>query len=208
MSLGAHRQWKKRVIALAAIRAGDATLDVCCGTGDLAFAFVDAGARSVGVDFNVPMLEVAQRRATVSQARQSLGPLFIRGDAQQLPVLSNTMDAATVGYGLRNLADWQAGLREMHRAVKSGGRVLVLDFGKPDNRWWRALYFGYLRVVVPLIGLLFCGSASAYAYILESLKHYPAQHGVATAMTSLGMRNIRIISIWGGIMTINYGVKA
>jgi demethylmenaquinone methyltransferase / 2-methoxy-6-polyprenyl-1,4-benzoquinol methylase len=83
----------------------------------------------------------------------------------------------------------------------------VLDFGLPDNRLWRALYLAYLRVAVPLFGLLFAGNASAYAYILESLKHYPAQRGVAAMLTRLGCRNVRIINLLGGVMGINYAEK-
>jgi len=85
--------------------------------------------------------------------------------------------------------------------------LLVLDFGKPDNALWRALYFGYLRLCVPVFGLLFCGNASAYAYILESLKHYPAQSGVEARMRALGLTDIRVENILGGAMSINFGVK-
>jgi demethylmenaquinone methyltransferase/2-methoxy-6-polyprenyl-1,4-benzoquinol methylase len=124
-----------------------------------------------------------------------------------LPFGADTFDAVTVGYGLRNLSSWEKGLAEMVRVARSGGRVLVLDFGKPDNRLWRALYFTYLRLVVPLLGLVFCRNSSAYAYILESLKHYPAQNGVAERMQSLGLTNVRIVNLLGGMMSINYGEK-
>jgi len=133
--------------------------------------------------------------------------LFLQGDALALPFEANTFDAVTVGYGLRNLADWQAGLREMQRVAKPGGRLLVLDFGKPENALVRKLYFAYLKLIVPLFGLVFCGSAGAYSYILESLKHYPAQQGVAAAMRDLRMSKVQIVSILGGTMSINYGEK-
>ncbi len=108
---------------------------------------------------------------------------------------------------MRNLANWEAGLGEMQRVARPGGRLVVLDFGKPDNLLWRGLYFGYLKLFVPVLGRLFCGSASAYAYILESLKHYPAQQGVAAAMRSLGLANVKVVSLLGGIMSIHYGEK-
>jgi demethylmenaquinone methyltransferase/2-methoxy-6-polyprenyl-1,4-benzoquinol methylase len=113
----------------------------------------------------------------------------------------------TVGYGLRNLTSWERGLDEMFRVAKPGARLIVLDFGKPANALWRALYFAHLKCSVPLIGLLFCGNASAYAYILESLKNYPAQLAVAEKMRGLKLANVRCINLLGGAMAINYGEK-
>jgi ubiquinone/menaquinone biosynthesis C-methylase UbiE len=123
----------------------------------------------------------------------------------KVPFPDHNFDIITVGYGLRNLSDWKAGLGEMQRVAKGGARLLVLEFGKPKQPLWRSVYFGYLRCFVPLLGLLFCGSASAYSYILESLKHYPAQEGVAAEMRRLGLENVRVLSFLGGVMTINYG---
>jgi demethylmenaquinone methyltransferase/2-methoxy-6-polyprenyl-1,4-benzoquinol methylase len=132
---------------------------------------------------------------------------FICGDAQRIPFADNTFDIVTVGYGLRNLASWEAGLREMQRVAKPGGRLVVLEFGKPDNTLWRSLYFSYLKLFVPCLGRIFCGNASAYAYILESLQHYPAQHGVGAKMHEFGLHEVRIITLLGGIMSINCGEK-
>jgi demethylmenaquinone methyltransferase/2-methoxy-6-polyprenyl-1,4-benzoquinol methylase len=170
-----------------------------------------------GLDFSQPMLEIAERRrrrgeqaslsAAQGKARLFKPPQFVQGDAQQLPFPDQSFDIVTVGYGLRNLADWRAGLKEMARVAKPGGRLLVLDFGKPENPLWRNIYFGYLRLFVPLLGLVVSGSASAYSYILESLKHYPAQKGVAATMDELGLKDVRIVNFLGGVMTINYGRK-
>jgi demethylmenaquinone methyltransferase/2-methoxy-6-polyprenyl-1,4-benzoquinol methylase len=203
MSLGLHRYWKRRLVRLARPRAGERGLDVCCGTGDLAFALARRGVRTTGLDFSARMLTHAESR----RMRAATAPKFLQGDAQKLPFEDACFDIVTVGYGLRNLSDWRVGLREMHRVTGPAGRLLALDFGKPDNAVWRALYFGYLRLFVPMLGWLFCGSATAYAYILESLKHYPAQHGVEQYMRELGLRNVRIVNLLGGVMTINYGEK-
>ena len=202
-SFGLHRLWKRRLVALAEVRPGAAALDLCCGTGDLAFALARQGARVTGLDFTQAMLDVARRRAASTGADVE----FVRGDALQLPFDENTFDIVTVGYGLRNLADWEAGLREMIRVTKPGGRVLVLEFGKPDNALWRGLYFTYLRLFVPALGLTFCGDAAAYAYILESLKHYPAQRGLAARMEALGLLAGRTVNLLGGVMSINHAVK-
>ena len=214
-SFGLHRVWKRRVVRLAGVRPGDRALDVCCGTGDLAFALARRGANVTGLDFNLPMLEVARQRQRMD-ARQSIGTSsqatvrdleFIRGDAQQLPFADGSFEIVTVGYGLRNLASWEAGLREMRRVTGPGGRLLVLDFGKPDNALWRRIYFGYLRWMVPLFGRLFCRNPGAYAYILESLRHYPAQTGVAAKMREMELTGVRIINLLGGSMSINYAEK-
>ena len=206
-SFGLHRLWKRRVANLARIKGGDRALDLCCGTGDIALALARRDATTTGLDFSTQMLEVAKGRGEKPGAG-SRNPQFIQGDAQQIPFPDQTFDVVTVGYGLRNLTSWERGLEEMVRVAKPGARLIVLDFGKPANRLWRKLYFTHLRCSVPLIGLLFCGNASAYAYILESLKHYPAQLAAAEKMRDLKLANVRVINLLGGAMAINYGEKS
>lgn len=199
-----HRAWKRKLLRMAAVCHGERALDVCCGTGDIAFALARAGAEVEGVDFSEAMLSVACDRMSTAPNP----PKLRQGDAMHLNFEDNRFDVVTVGYGLRNLSSWEQGLREMHRVAKPGGRLLVLDFGKPDNAAWRACYFAYLRCFVPVFGRLFCGNSDTHAYILESLKHYPAQNGVAETMQRLGCRDVRIVNLMGGAMSINYGVKA
>ena len=207
-SFGLHRRWKKRVVELAAIQPGHRALDLCCGTGDIAAALAARGAETTGLDFSAEMLAVAGQRQRANSKLKIQNLKFLQGDAQQLPFPENSFDIVTVGYGLRNLTSWERGLDEMHRVAKPGARLIVLDFGKPSNPLWRAIYFTHLRLSVPLIGLLFAGNASAYAYILESLKHYPAQLAVADKMRALQLKNVRVINLLGGAMAINYGEKA
>ena len=208
-SFGLHRLWKRRVVKLAQIKNGDIALDLCCGTGDIALALAKNGAETTGLDFSPQMLEVAEsRRQKIPDSQFAIRNLkFFQGDAQQLPFPENSFDIVTVGYGLRNLTSWERGLDEMFRVAKPGARLVVLDFGRPSNALWRRIYFGHLRCLVPLIGWLFCGNAAAYAYILESLNHYPAQLGVAEKMRELKLVNVRIIGLLGGAMAINYGEK-
>jgi demethylmenaquinone methyltransferase/2-methoxy-6-polyprenyl-1,4-benzoquinol methylase len=205
-SFGLHRLWKRRVVQLARIKPGGRALDLCCGTGDIALALAQQGAATTGLDFSQPMLEVAALRQRNLKSQIS-NLKFIQGDAQQVPFPEGSFDVVTVGYGLRNLTSWERGLDEMHRVARPGARLIVLEFGKPANALWRALYFMHLRCSVPLVGLLFCGNASAYAYILESLKHYPAQLAVADKMRGLKLANVRVINLLGGAMAINYGEK-
>jgi ubiquinone/menaquinone biosynthesis C-methylase UbiE len=193
------------------------------------------GARVAGLDFSAPMLSVARDRSQKSEVRSQkpestmgsqpapiltsdLRPLisvpcsrssvlFLRGDALRIPCRDSQFDVVTMGYGLRNLASFRNGLSEMWRVARPGGRILILDFGKPDNGLWRSLYFAYLRWFVPAFGRVFCGDSETHAYILESLKKYPAQNGVAAAMAELDCEQIRIIKLLGGIMSINFGRK-
>lgn len=212
-SFGLHRRWKRRLTALARVGPGKRALDVCCGTGDVAFELAFCGAEVIGLDFNPAMLELAKRRACARAGLNpeictgALNPAFVLGDAQQLPFANNTFDAVTVSYGLRNLASWELGLAEMIRVVKAGGRVLVLDFGKPQNAFFRKLYFAYLAAVVPVIGKALCGDRSAYDYLLESLRRYPAQPGVAAKMRELGLVEVTTVNILCGVMSITVGRK-
>ena len=208
-SFGLHRRWKRRVVELAAVQPGNRALDLCCGTGDIAFALARRGAEVTGLDFSPAMLEVAEipTEKIRDPKSETRNPTFIQGDAQQIPFPDASFDIVTVGYGLRNLASWEKGLDEMHRVARPGARLVVLDFGKPANALWRTIYFGHLRCSVPLIGRLFCGNADAYAYILESLKHYPAQPAVAEKMRELKLVNVRVINLLGGAWPSTIGEK-
>jgi demethylmenaquinone methyltransferase / 2-methoxy-6-polyprenyl-1,4-benzoquinol methylase len=201
-SLGLHRFWKRRFVQIAQPRSGDRILDLCCGTGDIAFALADSGAKVLGLDFSAAMLRVAQRRAITQP-----GVCWIRGDALRLPFGEGEFDILTIGYGLRNLAYFPAAILEMLRVLRPRGRLLVLDFGKPDNPIWRRIYFAYLEWLVPVFGRLFCGDAATHSYIRESLKHYPTQRGVAALMAEMNCERVHTVNLLGGIMSINYGEK-
>jgi demethylmenaquinone methyltransferase/2-methoxy-6-polyprenyl-1,4-benzoquinol methylase len=203
-SLGLHRYWKSRLLHAARVRPGERVLDLCCGTGDLCLGLVRRRAKVVGIDFSQAMLLRARDRVV---AEEGLPVSFLRGDALNLPFEDQSFDLVTVSYGLRNLADLEGGLREIHRVIHPGGRFLALDFGKPDNRLWRRLYFGYLQCCVPFFGWAFFRNPEAYAYILESLRHYPAQHGVAESLRALQFTGLEILNLMGGAMCIHYAEK-
>ena len=233
-SLGLHRRWKRALIEMAGVQPGDRALDVCCGTGDVAFALRERGAEVTALDFSPAMLAIAQRRANdlrppchgglptpritrrasaqpqLRPAGQQMTPPpvhFLRGDALRLPFPGESFEVVTVAYGLRNLANWERGLEEMWRVARPGARLLVLDFGKPDNPLWRRLYFGYLKFLVPWFGRILCKDRATYAYIFASLQNYPAQRGVAAKMQSLHCAGIRVRNLLGGAMSINFGRK-
>jgi demethylmenaquinone methyltransferase/2-methoxy-6-polyprenyl-1,4-benzoquinol methylase len=199
MSAGMHRRWKRRLVELAGSPRD--VLDLCCGTGDIALKFARNGARVTGVDFTTEMLQVAAARAV----QQSIS--WLHGDALQLPFPDNSFDVVSVGYGLRNLADIERGLREAWRVLRPGGRFLSLDFGKPEAAILRSMYFGYLRTVLPVLGRLYCGDPDTHGYILASLEEYPAQRGIKVLMEQCGYRDCDFEEFCGGTMAINFGSK-
>jgi demethylmenaquinone methyltransferase / 2-methoxy-6-polyprenyl-1,4-benzoquinol methylase len=201
-SLMLHRAWKRKLVRLTGAHKGESSLDICCGTGDVALALSCAGVKAVGVDFSRPMLEVAQERS-----RKTSGAHWVQGDALNLPFAPEVFDVVTMAYGLRNLADFQAGLGEASRVLKPGGRLLLLDFGKPGNRLLRASYFAYLKVFVPLLGWAVCRDSAAYAYILESLRRYPGQSEIAGLLRDSGLDKVRVCDLLGGIMSIHAAQK-
>jgi demethylmenaquinone methyltransferase/2-methoxy-6-polyprenyl-1,4-benzoquinol methylase len=203
-SLGLHRVWKRRVVVLANLKEGETGLDICCGTGDIAIGLAKRGGSIVGMDLNRPMLHQA---AACLAKRGEQRVSFAQADALNLPLGNQSLDLVTIGYGLRNLANMEDGLREITRVLKSGGRLLILDFGKPANRLLRSAYYLYLAWMLPVFGWLCCGNASAYAYILDSLKKYPAQKGVASMLGLLGYEPVQIIDIMRGTMSIHIAIK-
>ncbi len=204
MSFGLHRRWKRQTVRLAVDGREPPLrwLDLCCGTGDMAFLAEGIGGQPiVGADFTLPMLAVARRRARADSKSCS----FVQADALRLPFSDGTFDVISVGYGLRNLADPEAGLAEMRRVLAPGGRAVILDFGKPKNPIAASLYGSFLRTMMPAVGLLFHGDADTYLYIPASLERYPAQRGVTELMRRVGFANARYENRLLGTMGINIG---
>jgi demethylmenaquinone methyltransferase/2-methoxy-6-polyprenyl-1,4-benzoquinol methylase len=204
MSFGMHRRWKRDAVGLAleGLPRPVRLLDLCCGTGDMSFLAGELGAaRVVGADFTLPMLGVARRRA----AGRDRQPAFVAADALALPFANASFDAITVGYGLRNVADPRMALAEMRRVLAPGGRVVVLDFGKPDSRLASALYLAYLKTMMPAVGWVFHGDPETYLYIPASLERYPAQRGVQEMMHGVGFAKARYENRLLGTMGLNVG---
>ena len=194
MTLGLHRHWKQRLVELA--REPHDVLDLCCGTGDIALRFA---GHVVGADFTGEMLQVARTRSSRIEWTQA--------DALNLPFPDDSFDVVTIGYGLRNLADIERGLREIYRVLRPAGKLLSLDFGKPENPLLRKMYFVHLRFHLPLMGRWSCGDPDAYSYILASLEAYPAQRGIKALMEQIGYRDCGFEEFVGGTMAINFGRK-
>ena len=205
MSVGLHRKWKRDTVRLALEgRQGRIrVLDLCCGTGDLAFLAENAAplAAVTGADFTFPMLRIARKRKMAASGRSR----FAQADALRLPFRSGTFGAITVGYGLRNVADLRRALSEMRRVLAPGGRLVVLDFGKPANPVAAWLYQGFLHTVMPVMGYLFHGDPETYLYIPESLRKFPAQKGVEELMREAGFVRAWYENRLLGTMGLNVG---
>jgi demethylmenaquinone methyltransferase/2-methoxy-6-polyprenyl-1,4-benzoquinol methylase len=179
-------------------RPGARTLDLCCGTGDLLLELEAACGRAViGCDFSSTMLEQAQRKRSRS--------LLVEGDALQLPLADASFDLVTIAFGLRNLADYRAGLAEMRRVLRPGGYAAVLEFSQPPNRLWRALYGFYSRRLLPVIGGVISGSWSAYRYLPASVSRFPAPEELAEEMRVAGFREATFERMSGGIVVLHLG---
>lgn len=196
MTAGLHHRWRGRAVDLAQIGAGARVLDVATGTGDLAIEAASRGAEVIGSDFSEGMLERARVKAPAIT--------FEQGDALALAYPDDAFDAATVGFGARNFADLEQGLREMTRVVRPGGRVVVLEITTPQRPPLSTFFSLWFDRIVPLVGRA-AGDPDAYAYLPDSVKRFPAPEGLAATMARAGLSDIRWILTAGGIIAIHVG---
>jgi demethylmenaquinone methyltransferase/2-methoxy-6-polyprenyl-1,4-benzoquinol methylase len=204
MTAGMHHRWRQRAGELTELRPGDAALDVCCGTGDLALELsgrVGSEGTVVGCDFSERMLDLAGRKAS---DRGAANVRFEWADALELPYADGSFDAATVGFGARNLSDLDRGLAELARVLRPGGRLVILEITQPQRPPLSAFFSLWFDRLVPLLGTL-AGDRSAYTYLPESVKRFPSPHGLAERMDEAGFGRIRYFVLAGGIITIHAG---
>ena len=203
LSYGQDRRWKRRLVQRAALGRTDRVLDLACGTGDIAFEAAACVRRSVGLDVTHRMVELAAERARATRGASAARTLFLTGDMLALPFDGATFDVVTTGYGLRNVPDLHQALREIHRVLAPGGRLLSLDFNRPANAAVRGAYLAYLTVVGSALGVALHGDPDTYRYIPESIRNYPGAHGVARMMTQHGFGDVRVEPVLGGLMAIH-----
>jgi demethylmenaquinone methyltransferase/2-methoxy-6-polyprenyl-1,4-benzoquinol methylase len=202
LSFNLDKRWRARLVASVAdvlARPGARVLDLCCGTGDVLLALEKrSGAAVLGSDFCHPMLVEAQRKAATR---------LIEADALALPLAASTLDAITIAFGFRNLANYQAGLVELLRVLKPGGVAAILEFSQPTNRAFGVLYRFFSAHVLPWIGGLISGSRDAYAYLPESIRKFPDAPQLAETMLRAGFTRVAFERLTGGAVALHRAWK-
>ncbi len=194
MTAGLDRRWR-RLTAEAVVHDGDRVLDACCGTGDLAVAAARRGGKVTGLDFSERMLERARRKAPDVD--------WVAGDLLALPFADDTYDAATVGFGVRNVESLESGVRELRRVLRPGGRLGILEITRPRGPL-AVFYRLWFDAVVPLLGKLLPGG-SAYTYLPASVRRFPGPEDLAALMHRSGFADVRYRLLAGGIVALHTG---
>jgi demethylmenaquinone methyltransferase/2-methoxy-6-polyprenyl-1,4-benzoquinol methylase len=200
LSVGLDRRWRDRAVAELALAPGATVLDLCTGTADLAIATVRRapGSSVLGVDFSAAMLRIGLAKVRAQGLQGAIR--LVRGDATLLPVESASCDAATVAFGIRNVAEPERALAEMARAIRPGGRLAILEFGQPAIPGIRTLYAWYFRYLLPAVGRLVSRHDSAYSYLPASVQAFPPPAEFARIIARHGFANVRAVPLTFGIV--------
>ena len=204
LSAGIHHQWRTFATRCALLSKGDAALDVCTGTGDWAVLLrkaVGAEGTVVGADFSFSMLRHGDAKFDAANAPR------VQGDAMKLPFASNTFNAVTVAFGIRNVADIRAGFSEMARVLKPGGRVVCLEFAEPHKGAFLAFYRAYSKYVMPRVGGAISGRPDAYTYLPASVERFKSRTELAAIMQDAGLDDVRYVDLTFGLVCVHVGVK-
>ena len=199
LSLGQDRRWRRAVLEAVAPLAGERVLDLAAGTGTSSQPFADAGARVVPCDFSLRMLAVGKR------ARPALA--FTAGDALALPFADSSFDAVTSSFGLRNVNDADAALRELQRVTRPGGRLVLCEFSQPTWPPWRTVYLEYLMRALPRIARTVSSSPQAYVYLAESIRVWPDQRRLAERIEAAGWTGGEWRNLNGGVVALHRAVR-
>lgn len=199
LSLGQDRRWRRIVLEAVDPAPGEIVLDLAAGTGTSSQPFLDRGATVVPCDFSVGMLQVGK------SAKPHLP--FVAGDGTRLPFADATFDAVTISFGLRNIVDPDAGLRELLRVTKPGGRIVVCEFSSPTFAPFRTVYLEYLMKALPAVARAVSSSPDAYVYLAESIRAWPDQAGLATRLQQAGWDKVKWRNLSGGIVALHHARK-
>lgn len=201
LSMGIDQSWRRRLIQRVGDLSGKRVVDICCGTGDLALAFQSEDAHVLGVDFTHEMLE----RATPKRTPGTGSVRFVQGDALRLPVADASVDACSVAFGIRNVADRRAAMREMRRVLRPGGQALILEFSRPAPGWFGSLYHFYFTKILPRVGGLISGDRDAYSYLPRTVLEWPSPDELAAEMEQEGLESCGYELLARGIACLHWG---
>ncbi|WP_375497312.1 demethylmenaquinone methyltransferase [uncultured Jatrophihabitans sp.] len=201
LSFGQDRRWRRRTRQCLELTPGQRVLDLAAGTGVSTAELTRGGADAVACDFSLGML-----RAGRSSRRRRTLP-FVAGDATRLPFADGSFDAVTISFGLRNVSDVPAALRDMARVVRPGGRLVVCEFSRPTWRPFRVLYLNYLMRALPAVARRVSSNAEAYVYLAESIRAWPAQVELAGQIAANGWTHVRHRNLTGGIVALHLAEK-
>ena len=208
MSGGVHRLWKRFTIEVSGVRPGHKVLDIAGGTGDLAYKFsklVGDTGQVVLSDINASMLNVGRDRLIDRGVNNNVQ--YAQLDAQFLPFTDDTFDCVTIAFGLRNVTDKDLALRSILRVLKPGGRLLVLEFSKPQNSLLEKVYDQYSFRLLPLMGKLITNDSDSYRYLAESIRMHPDQETLKSMMSEAGFANTEFYNMTGGVVALHKGIK-
>jgi len=208
LSFGVHHLWKRTAIKMLGLNNGDVVIDVCGGTGDLSLlAGRDIGltGRVILYDMNRAMME--KGRAKVKRSPFQKNILFVQGDAEGISFPDGSFDAATIGFGIRNLTHMEFGFTEMYRVLKPGGKLMCLEFSRPTTPWFRWLYDFYSFHIMPFLGKLLVGSKQAYTYLPESIRLFPLPDELAGMLENIGFSNVTYRRMTNGIAVVHLAKK-
>ncbi len=208
MSLGRHHYWRRFMVDHTQLKSGDNALDLCCGTGlitlDLAKKVAPSG-RVTGIDFSPEMLAIAVKRLKNCPWRDRIQ--LLRGNVLELPFANDTFDCVTIGYGLRNVSDLERAIGEAKRVVKSGGRIVSLEMGKPYLPVFKELYFYYLNHWVPLTGRILAKNFQPYHYLQESIISFPHQRELTRILSEMGLKRPICYELTWGVAVVHVAEK-
>lgn len=209
MSFGIHRLWKRYTLDLSGVRAGQTVLDLAGGTGDLAAKFsklVGSKGQVILADINDSMLKVGREKL---DDKGIIGNIeYVQADAECLPFPDNYFDCITIAFGLRNVTNKEHALVSMLRILKPGGRLLVLEFSKPQMPWLGKIYDEYSFRILPKIGKLVANDADSYQYLAESIRMHPDQETLKNMMLDAGFDAVDVHNLSGGIVALHRGWKS
>ena len=208
MSLGVHRLWKRFAVSVSGVRAGERVLDLAGGTGDRSSRLRSRGGPKglvVLSDINASMLGEGRKRLIDEGAIGNIA--YAQIDAEQLPFRDNSFDCVTIGFGLRNVTRKEQALAAMYRALKPGGRVIILEFSQPVAPGLKPAYDLYSFAVLPLLGKLVAQDAASYRYLAESIRMHPDQETLLRMMEDAGFERCEYFNLSGGIVAVHRGYK-